>query len=135
MKEVRLDWKKGQRPAWMPKGCLHELGNIWLTEDYQEKQQQNKQNRASTRGGSLHTCGSITISEHKRRICSMFRLRTQTTRNSSNPIFVAESRTSIGKEPYLPELFLKTHKKKDTGQFVDKRSVDVVEQDDDQASE
>ncbi|KAF7807247.1 uncharacterized protein G2W53_039408 [Senna tora] len=52
----------------MPEGCLHELGNIWLTEEYQKKQLQNKQNRASAKGGSLHTCGSITISEHKRRM-------------------------------------------------------------------
>ncbi|KAF7827131.1 uncharacterized protein G2W53_018295 [Senna tora] len=35
-------------------------------------------------------------------------------------------RTSTGKEPSLPELFLKTHKKKDTSEFVDKRSADVI---------
>ncbi|KAF7821079.1 uncharacterized protein G2W53_026534 [Senna tora] len=33
---------------------------------------------------------------------------------------------ATGKEPSLPELFLKTHKKKDTGEFVNKRSVEVV---------
>ncbi|KAF7801078.1 uncharacterized protein G2W53_044412 [Senna tora] len=33
---------------------------------------------------------------------------------------------ATGKEPSLPELFLKTHKKKDTGEFDDKRSAQVV---------
>ncbi|KAF7841919.1 hypothetical protein G2W53_004217 [Senna tora] len=33
---------------------------------------------------------------------------------------------ATGKEPSFPDLFLKTHKKKDSGEFVDKRSADVV---------
>ncbi|KAF7835359.1 uncharacterized protein G2W53_010218 [Senna tora] len=35
-------------------------------------------------------------------------------------------RIATGKEPSLPELFLKTHMKKDTSEFVDKRSADVI---------
>ncbi|KAF7826927.1 uncharacterized protein G2W53_018091 [Senna tora] len=42
MKEVRLAWKEGQRPAWMPERCLHELGNIWLTEEYKKKKATSK---------------------------------------------------------------------------------------------
>ncbi|KAF7824536.1 uncharacterized protein G2W53_022680 [Senna tora] len=36
------------------------------------------------------------------------------------------NRIATGKEQSLPEPFLKTHKKKDSGEFVDKRSADVV---------
>ncbi|KAF7839137.1 uncharacterized protein G2W53_007619 [Senna tora] len=46
---------------------------------------------------------------------------------SIQPVRVIRKRVATGKEPPLPELFLKTHKKKDTGEFVDKRSAELVE--------
>ncbi|KAF7844229.1 uncharacterized protein G2W53_001134 [Senna tora] len=47
-------------------------------------------------------------------------------RVSSSSDHLSSPRIATGKEPSFLELFLKTHKKKDSGEFVDKRSTDVV---------
>ena len=68
MAKVREDLAHNRRPIWIPEHVLNEMAATWSSEQYKEKQEQAKQNRASARGGSLHTCGSIPVSEHKRRL-------------------------------------------------------------------
>ena len=68
MAKVREDLANNRRPIWIPENVLNEMVATWNSGQFQEKQEQARQNRASARGGSLHTCGSIPISEHKRRM-------------------------------------------------------------------
>jgi len=56
------------RPSWINEDIWPNLCNHWASQGYIKKRIQAKANRASDcggLGGSLHTCGSITASQHK----------------------------------------------------------------------
>ena len=49
--------KKGEKPSWMGEKDYAYLLERWQTEEFKKLSQQNKTNRASTRGGAVHTTG------------------------------------------------------------------------------
>ncbi|WJX67188.1 hypothetical protein P8452_51680 [Trifolium repens] len=65
LSKVRLARK---RPSWISQKLWKTLNEHWKTPDYKKKRMQAKTNRASDRDGfgkPLHTCGSITTSQHR----------------------------------------------------------------------
>ncbi|XP_019157193.1 PREDICTED: uncharacterized protein LOC109153785 [Ipomoea nil] len=76
-------------------------------EEFKKICEKNKMNRNSDCGGmrpSLHTGGSISMTEHRRRL-----------------------KEKLGEEPSHAVLFQATHKRKNTGEFVCKKSQQIVE--------
>lgn len=56
------------RPTWILPAVWSTLCDHWGTREFKKKSIQAKKNRASDRGGfggSFHTCGSITTSQHR----------------------------------------------------------------------
>ncbi|XP_019194743.1 PREDICTED: uncharacterized protein LOC109188552 [Ipomoea nil] len=72
--QVRINLARGHAPPnWMNDQVLAQYRSIWNTEEFKKTAAKNKRNRNSDCGGlgpSLHTAGSISISEHRRRIVS-----------------------------------------------------------------
>ncbi|XP_019186065.1 PREDICTED: uncharacterized protein LOC109180813 [Ipomoea nil] len=81
--------------------------SFWNTEEFKKTAAKNKRNRNSDcrgLGPSLHTAGSISISEHRRRL-----------------------KEKHGEEPSHAVLFQATHKRKKTNEFVCKKADHVNE--------
>lgn len=98
--------QNNMRPPWMTENIWNTLQNYWKSPEFKEKSEQAKKNRSSDVDGlgtSLHTGGSIPMTEHKRRL---------------------EIRE--GKEVMDVDLFLATHQKKDKS-WVDNRSAKTYE--------
>ncbi|MQM18367.1 hypothetical protein Taro_051357 [Colocasia esculenta] len=76
----------------------------WATQEYQARSAIATQNRAKMPEASLHTGGSITFGCHKKRM---------------------EEET--GGHVAYTELFHRTHKRKESGEFVSQRAKEVVE--------
>ncbi|MQM22255.1 hypothetical protein Taro_055305 [Colocasia esculenta] len=76
----------------------------WVTQEHQSRSAIATQNRAKMPDASLHTSGSITFGRHKKTM---------------------EEETS-GLVAYT-ELFRRTHKRKESGEFVSERAKEVVE--------
>ncbi|XP_075095246.1 uncharacterized protein LOC142173538 [Nicotiana tabacum] len=55
-------------PDWLKKDVWDKLLEKWNTAEWKAKSEQAKANRASSKGGSLHTGGSITFAAHKLRL-------------------------------------------------------------------
>lgn len=62
--------KNDKCPKWMGAHAWEGLQKHWGTGTYKETCEKAKQNRASAKGGSLHTGGSISITEHRKRMVS-----------------------------------------------------------------
>ena len=65
LRKVRLARK---RPSWISQKLWNTLDEHWKTSDYKKKRMQEKIKRAFDRDGfgkPLHTCGSITTSQHR----------------------------------------------------------------------
>nr|GMD92740.1 putative transposase En/Spm [Ipomoea batatas] len=79
---VRLADENKTKPHWIANDVLDDLVRIWESEDFKKLSKKNKSNRNSNSGGlgaSLHSCGSIPMTEHRRRLDTMNELRqTQT---------------------------------------------------------
>ncbi|XP_070055272.1 uncharacterized protein [Nicotiana tomentosiformis] len=60
--------KDGNRPDWIREDVWNQLLAKWNTPEWKKKSQQAKLNRASTKGGSLHTGGSISFAAHRLRM-------------------------------------------------------------------
>ncbi|KAL0925797.1 hypothetical protein M5K25_004167 [Dendrobium thyrsiflorum] len=90
MRDMFTDIKKaGERPLWIGEGVWAELTSAWVSPDYNERRDQNRQNRASDVGGlgsSLHTGGSVLI-------------------------LSTEDKEMLGREPTSVELHSHTHKR------------------------
>ncbi|XP_052191205.1 uncharacterized protein LOC127800559 [Diospyros lotus] len=97
---VRKDLNK--KPSWMPLSVFEALKEYWNSAEFKDKSEKGKKNRASDVGGSMHTCGSVPMSEHKKRLSRQF-----------------------GRPPTQAELFLATQRRKDNFGFVDRRSEDT----------
>ncbi|XP_052171641.1 uncharacterized protein LOC127787620 [Diospyros lotus] len=78
------------------------LKEYWNSAEFKDKSEKAKKNRASDVRGSTHTCSSIPMSEHKKRLLKQF-----------------------GRPPTHTELFFATHRKRDSSGFVDRRSEDI----------
>ncbi|KAJ8444332.1 hypothetical protein Cgig2_019890 [Carnegiea gigantea] len=97
--------KLGKRPDWVFPDNWAQLLKYWAGTDFQKLSAQNKKNRSSDPEGvgpSLHTCGSIPITERRRRLA-----------------------VSLEREPTLDELYKDTHmhrKKDNQDNWVCKKS-------------
>lgn len=49
--------KKGAKPSWVEDEAWAGLLTYWASQDFQKVSTQNKTNRASNRGGAVHTTG------------------------------------------------------------------------------
>lgn len=87
-------------PLWMGDTNWKALQALSSTEEFKKKSAINKQNRLMN--NAHHSCGSIPISEHKRRLAKDFK-----------------------REPHVDEIFTHTHKRHD-GTFVDDRARDTI---------
>lgn len=56
--------KKRKCPTWMGETVWNDLEKIWMDPSYKEISNRAKKNRASSKGGAVHTGGSISIAEH-----------------------------------------------------------------------
>ncbi|XP_068466453.1 uncharacterized protein [Phaseolus vulgaris] len=91
--------KNGKKPIWMFDDVWTSLLSQWNSPDFRSKCSQNQKNRTSDTGGSLHTGGSISTHEHV--ICMA---------------------KELGRPAYIDEVFMQTHIRKSSGEFVDERS-------------
>nr|GMD12988.1 putative transposase En/Spm [Ipomoea batatas] len=70
--QVRANLEKGKSPPkWMSGLVLAQYPSLWNSEEFKKQSKKNKENRNSDCGGmgpSLHTGGSIPITEHRRRL-------------------------------------------------------------------
>ncbi|XP_038704786.1 uncharacterized protein LOC120000734 isoform X2 [Tripterygium wilfordii] len=88
---------------WIPESIRGQLREIWADPEYVKKREKGKMNRSSSAGGTTHTGGSISHSEHYKRLLE-----------------------ELGREPTSIELFLRTHQKKGTQDLVDTRATKAV---------
>ncbi|XP_050908635.1 uncharacterized protein LOC127122326 [Lathyrus oleraceus] len=91
--------RKGTRPSWIGDDAWVELQTYWKKTEFLTVSSQNKTNRASARGGAVHTTG------RKAHIDVALQLSRELQRD-------------LGPD----ELFLKTHKRKN-GEWVDSRAA------------
>nr|GMD82187.1 putative transposase En/Spm [Ipomoea batatas] len=107
LSQVRKKLAKGDaQPNWMTDQVLAQYRSIWNTEKFKKTVEKNKRNRNSDCGGlgpSLHTGGSIPITEHRRRL-----------------------KEKLGEEPSHAVLFQATHKSKKTKEFICKKAQQVM---------
>jgi hypothetical protein len=126
---------KNERPSWIGPRSWKGLEKKWQSTDYKVKSARNKNNRASAKGGSVHTGGSISTNEYViRMVCFFFMINTCFLKiqlvgsifNVSNihkQFFIMYKRQEMGREPTIDEVFLWTHtKKEDRSSWVDERS-------------
>nr|GMD01749.1 putative transposase En/Spm [Ipomoea batatas] len=105
---VRLVDKSKTKPHWIADDVLDDLVRIWKSEDFKKVSEKNKSNRNSNSGGlgaSLHSCGSIPMTEHHRRL-----------------------KEKLGKDPSLADLYQHTHKRKNgDGAYVCAKAQKVLD--------
>ncbi|KOM40985.1 hypothetical protein LR48_Vigan04g118300 [Vigna angularis] len=89
----------GERPYWVGEQIWTSLLSHWNSPQYRTKCAIAQKNRASKKGGVLHTGGSITVHEHAIRMA-----------------------VELGRVVHVHEVFHQTHLRKGTNQFVDERS-------------
>ncbi|KOM26069.1 hypothetical protein LR48_Vigan221s003100 [Vigna angularis] len=87
----------GERPYWLGEQIWNSLMAHWNRVEFRSKCAKAQRNRASEKGGTLHTGWSITIHEH------------------AIP-------QALGRAVHVDEVFAQTHVRKGTNQFVDERS-------------
>nr|GMD52355.1 putative transposase En/Spm [Ipomoea batatas] len=72
LSQVRANLREGKSPPkWMSDAVLAQYKTLWDNADFKRLSEKNKKNRNSDCGGmgpSLHTGGSIPMTEHKRRL-------------------------------------------------------------------
>lgn len=65
--------KKKQRPYWVGEHVWERLVQHWSSPEWMKKQEQRKTARKSEVGGMLHTCGSLSIPTHaKKMVCFIY---------------------------------------------------------------
>ncbi|WVZ13285.1 hypothetical protein V8G54_017815 [Vigna mungo] len=94
----------GQRPHWVGEHIWNSLLAHWNTPQYHIKCATAQKNKASEKGGALHTGGSITTHEHAIRMA-----------------------TALGRAVHVDEVFTQTHIRKGTDEYVDERSRKTIE--------
>ncbi|XP_031091184.1 uncharacterized protein LOC115996154 [Ipomoea triloba] len=105
---VRLADENKTKPHWIADDVLDDLVRIWESEDFKKLSKKNKSNRNSNSGGlgaSIHSCGYIPMTEHRRRL-----------------------KEKLGKDPSLADLYQHTHKRKNgDGAYVCAKAQKVVD--------
>nr|XP_027187849.1 uncharacterized protein LOC113785477 [Cicer arietinum] len=96
--------KKRKCSTWMGETVWNDLEKIWMDPSFKKISNQAKKNRASSKGGAVHTGGSISITEHTIRLTE-----------------------ELGRNPTLDEVFLTTHTKKKDNSLVDERAKKTYE--------
>ncbi|KAK2397228.1 hypothetical protein QL285_058826 [Trifolium repens] len=90
--------KKNKKPEWMNEEGWKYLTDRWEEDEFKTRSERNKINRASSKGGALHTTG----------------------RKAHHDIAL-DMNAMLGRPVHPDELFVATHKKKN-GEWVDRRS-------------
>lgn len=60
--------RKRTRPHWIGEPLMAQLVDYWASAEFKEKFEKAKKNRASEKGGCIHTGGCISNAEHARRL-------------------------------------------------------------------
>ncbi|KAF3667553.1 hypothetical protein FXO38_08530 [Capsicum annuum] len=94
----------GQRPGWLGSDYWDKLIVYWQSSEFQKKSNQTKAARKFKKGGSLHTCGSVSMGTAKRKL-----------------------EASLGRPATREELWKKTHMKIRDGKevWVETRAEDT----------
>ncbi|KAK2383561.1 hypothetical protein QL285_070997 [Trifolium repens] len=90
--------KKDKKPEWMNEEGWKYLTGRWKEDEFKTRSERNKTNRASSKGGALHTTG----------------------RKAHHDIAL-DMNAMLGRPVHPDELFMATHKKRN-GEWVDRRS-------------
>ncbi|MQM21097.1 hypothetical protein Taro_054130 [Colocasia esculenta] len=98
-----VQWK-GNGPPAIREDYWDAMCDQWATQEYQSRSAIATQNQAKMPEASLHTSGSITFGCHKKRM----------EEEAGDPVAYTE-------------LFCRTHKRKESGEFDSERSKEVVE--------
>lgn len=135
LNKVKSNADKGD---WMDPSVRRSLQAKWNEDEYKKKYEQNKKNRTSEIGGSMHTGESIPFAETRRRLIIIFFISMFQNFNNlyselyfflfTSYIFVIQTK-KLNREPNEFEIFKKTHtRKNDQGQevWVDHRSQTVA---------
>lgn len=117
--------KRDRQPLWIGNDDWATLKAYWGTAEYQILSARNKRNRASEKGGSMHTGGSISQAQYAYRLVRMFDFI-----SNSYYLFILINYLcfccfqgkKLGREVQMHELHRHTHIKKATGEYVDERS-------------
>src|SRR4030042_3898909 len=64
---VRFE-RRRSRPHWIGPDLMKELVAYWGTDEFKVKSEKAKKNRASEKGGCIHTGGCISNTEHASRL-------------------------------------------------------------------
>ncbi|KAK7246728.1 hypothetical protein RIF29_41598 [Crotalaria pallida] len=96
--------KKNKRPSWIGPELWETLLALFDNSEEKNKREKAKENRASTKGGSMYTGGSINQIQHAQDMSKKIRRI-----------------VDVG------ELFKRTHTRKDTGEFVEERAKQTYE--------
>nr|GMD57564.1 putative transposase En/Spm [Ipomoea batatas] len=101
-------------PYWITPEVYKGLCELWNKPNYIAKCEKNKRSRNSSQGddgpSSLHTCGSIPMSEHRRRLVCIY-----------------NKEKHGGQEPSPDLLYRETHTRKKTGKYVSTKEQKVME--------
>nr|GLL44967.1 putative transposase En/Spm [Ipomoea trifida] len=100
---VRLADENKTKPHWIADDVLDDLVRIWESEDFKKLSKKNKSNRNSNSGGlgaSLHSFGSIPMTEHRRRLDTMNELR-QTQTEASDAELWLEATSGVKRGGYV----------------------------------
>ncbi|XP_024639923.1 uncharacterized protein [Medicago truncatula] len=94
----------GKRPHWIGPPIFADLVKYWASDEFKKISQKAKMNRASEKGGCIHTGGCLSNGEHADRLT-----------------------TRLRRDPFINEIHDKTHKNK-SGQYCDDRARRVQEE-------
>ncbi|XP_027905780.1 uncharacterized protein LOC114165332 [Vigna unguiculata] len=101
LSEIFMEARKtGKKTHWMFDRVWNSLLAKWNQPEFRSKSARNQKNRASEKGGCLHTGGSITIHEHALRMVEQ-----------------------LGRLIHFDELFHHTHVRKNTDDFEEFQTV------------
>ncbi|XP_019190589.1 PREDICTED: uncharacterized protein LOC109185045 [Ipomoea nil] len=109
LREAREGLAKNRtKPNWISDDVMAGLIRIWESEEFKKLSEKNKKNKNSDCGGlgaSLHSCGSIPMTEHRRRL-----------------------KEKLGEDPSHAALYEHTHKRKNgNGAYVCRKAQKVVD--------
>ncbi|KAM3398937.1 hypothetical protein P3S68_002453 [Capsicum galapagoense] len=88
-----------RKPQWMGDSVFKEMKEYWESLEFKNKSEQNKKNRDSNAGASLHTSGCV---PHR--------------------LIYKRMKEAIGKDPSISEFYFRTHKKKSDKNWVNEKA-------------
>jgi hypothetical protein len=75
LRHTRLRYEAvGKRPYWIGEPLMRQLVDYWGSAEFKMKSEKAKKNRASEKGGCIHTGGCISAAEHARRLVKIITL-------------------------------------------------------------